>query len=99
MTGAFSGGDIASIIVALVAVVAAEASRRAARAASSKDARSAREDEAYERARAIDTATIQRQESELAELRELVPQLERELRAVRDRLSRCELQLRREDRS
>lgn len=77
---------IASIIVSLIAALAGYASQRAAAKASTKNAattsRADLEKEAYERARAFDTETIERQDKELAELRQHVRELNADVKRV-----------------
>jgi predicted RNase H-like nuclease (RuvC/YqgF family) len=68
--------DWATIIVAGVALVSAIFSGRSASNASKYSTRTQAETEAYNRARAIDTATIERQEKELVKLRKKVEELD-----------------------
>jgi len=70
------GGNWASIIVAIVVLISAISSGRQASKASTTNSKVLAETEAYGRARAIDTATIERQEKELVKLRARVEKLE-----------------------
>lgn len=67
-----TAGFAGSIIVALIALYSARLSQKAAAKASTQDTQLAgrikMEDEAYERARVLDVATIERQATELKEV-------------------------------
>lgn len=82
--------NIASIIVAVIATGSAVASQRSSAQASKFNARAEAETEAYNRARAFDIATIERQDKELKDLREENKDLEEQLEILRWRISRIE---------
>lgn len=84
-----SGSDWAAIVVGVISVLSAIFSGRAAKAAAkyNSDAsvitsRAQAETEAYQRARKMDIETIERQDSELEELRELNRKLRERVQAV-----------------
>lgn len=86
--------DLASIIVALIAGAVALSTARASNKASKLNVQTTSrvdmEKEAYQRARALDTGTIERQDAEIEELRQELKELKRshaeELKEVRRRL-------------
>lgn len=86
--------DIGSVLVALIAALSAWASQRSAQKANrintSTSGRLEAERGAYERARAFDVQTIDRQDAEIAELRTKNKKLEQELERVKGRLHRLE---------
>lgn len=81
--GAHFPTSLISLAVAVVAAVGAWASQRASSKASTVSTRMDAEKEAYERARAFDIQTIERQQQEIKELREQITQM-------RERLARLE---------
>lgn len=86
--------DLGAIIVALIAAFGAWAAQRSASKTSKFNTtfsgRLDAERGAYERARAFDIETIERQEAEIRELRDANERLRRELQAVKKRLARLE---------
>lgn len=86
--------NIGSLAVAVIAALSAWATSRAAgkaaRDSTSIGGRLDAEKEAYERARAFDMDTIERQDREIAELRSENESLKAELRSVMQRLTRLE---------
>lgn len=84
--------DLGAILVAAVAAFGAWAAQRAAAKASKQNitasGRLDAEKGAYERARAFDIQTIERQETEIKELRDANESLRRELWVVKARLAR-----------
>lgn len=98
-------GNIAAILVAVVAALGAWASQRAASKSALTNTltsgRIAMEAEAYDRARALDTETIRRQDVEIEELRtkhavcareiaDMRSSYEHEISALRQRIARLE---------
>lgn len=86
-----SSGDLALIIVALISVVSAALAGRSARKAaqydsdaSIKNSKTVAETEAYNRARKMDLETIQRQDSEIDEIREQNRKLRERVRELQD---------------
>lgn len=88
---------IASVLVAFVAAVAAWASARAAARAQNHDTdvstEAKRLEQAYERARAFDIQTIQRQDTEIEELRESEAELNAQVVALRLRVTNLEVEV------
>lgn len=86
--------DFGSILVALIAALGAWAAQRSAsRTAQINTSVSGRleaEREAYQRARAFDIQTIERQNEEIKELHEENYQLRDDLKKVKERLARLE---------
>lgn len=86
--------DVGAILVAIIAALGAWAAQRSAAKASAfnteTSGRLEAERNAYERARAFDVDTINRQSRELEELRSHNHKLETELARVKDRLRRLE---------
>lgn len=83
------GSEWAIIIVALISVLSAIFSGRSAKAAakynsdaSVMNSRTMAETEAYERARRMDIATIERQDEEIAEIRENAEKLRDKVRTL-----------------
>lgn len=89
--------DIGGILIALIAALGAWAAHRSAGKASvagtAVSGRLEAERNAYERARAFDVATIERQDSELAKLRQENQKLKTELAEVKARLADLEKRL------
>jgi peptidoglycan hydrolase CwlO-like protein len=86
--------DVGGVIIAIIAALGAWAAQRAAAKASTANTtvsgRLDAERGAYERARAFDVATIERQDHELKELREANKTLKEELAVVKARLAKLE---------
>jgi predicted RNase H-like nuclease (RuvC/YqgF family) len=82
--------NVASLIVAAIAALAALASNRAASKASVVNARTQAEEEAYNRARAMDTETINRLDRENKELRAREKELEEQVDILKWRIGRLE---------
>lgn len=96
--------NVATILVAVIAAAGAWASQRSASKANLQNTvttgRVDMEKEAYDRARAFDTETISRQNSEIAELRtdheacaKTIRSLEEEIRTLRMRINKLERNL------
>lgn len=66
----------AGVVIAAIGVISAWLASRAAQNAAKYSARTEAETEAYNRARKMDVETIERQDEELLELRQLVKKLE-----------------------
>ena len=81
--------DIVVLLVTIISATAAFASQRAAARATSKDklvsSRADLETEAYTRARAIDTETIERQTNELKEMRVEIADLRTKCETTEDK--------------
>lgn len=91
-------GNWAGIIVAVIALVSALLSGRAAASASKYSTKAQAETEAYNRARKMDIETIERQDTELAEIREENKKMDsriRELKIDNERLHEDNDRLRR----
>lgn len=86
--------NVASILVALIAAFGAWAAQKSAAKANKTNTqvsgRLEAEREAYERARAFDLRTIERQDQELRELRDKYAQLEDELSSAKQRIAYLE---------
>ena len=90
--------SLAAVIVAIVGALGAWAAARSARSASLISEKTKAEQEAYARARKMDVETIERQDKEIAELRDLDAARElaiRELRQDNQRLHEENAALRR----
>jgi len=95
LLSATSGGahfptELISIAVAVVAAFGAWASQRAASKASTVSSRMDAEKEAYERARALDTETINRLQAENKELREKLEELDKKYETCNSNLLRLQ---------
>jgi predicted RNase H-like nuclease (RuvC/YqgF family) len=88
------GGVLIAVIAALGAWAAQKSAAKASKANTTVSGRLEAERGAYERARAFDVATIERQDEELKELRESNKTLKEELAAVKARLAELEQRVR-----
>lgn len=84
------GGILVAVIAALGAWAAQRSAARASRINTSVSGRLEAEKNAYERARAFDIQTIERQDAEIAELQEANEVLRNELKRVKERLRKLE---------